>query len=67
MIYEPIKENEKRVWLASLKEYASALDGKTEFSTQNEIFETREGDVAAAKDIVGKFLATLSEKPVKID
>jgi hypothetical protein len=67
MIYQPIKENEKRQWLDKLWFWASVLDGKTEFTAQNEIFEIPEGDISAAKDIVGKFLATLSGKPVKID
>ena len=53
MIYEPIKANEKRRWLDWLRSQANILDGKTEFTEKNEIFETPEGDIATAKDLVG--------------
>jgi hypothetical protein len=33
----------------------------------NRIFKTPEGDVATGKDLVGNFLATLTNQPVTID
>lgn len=68
LTYTPDKLKEKKPefikWLISLKD---VLDGKNEVETENDLFRSPDGDVASAKDLVGNFLAFLSEKPVTIN
>jgi Uri superfamily endonuclease len=67
MTYESLNlDNEKKNWFIDwLKKEAEILDGKYE-STDNLVFETPDGDVIAAKDVVGYLLATLTNETVNI-
>ena len=67
MTYESLNsDNEKKNWFIDwLKKEAEILDGKYE-SSDNHVFETPDGDVIAAKDVVGYLLATLTNETVNI-
>jgi len=67
MTYEPITDESKQSWIDWLDNQAAILKGKSELKSQNQIFETPEGDVATAKDLVGNLLATLTGNPITID
>ena len=58
-------------WITWLNEIASSLDGKRInpiFQDVHQIFECQDAtDLETAKDIVGTFLATLTNSPVNID
>jgi hypothetical protein len=68
MIYTSLLKNEekKNFFVKWLREQAVILDGKKETS-DNQVFETPDGDVINAKDCVGYLLATLTDETVKID
>lgn len=65
MTYYPITETEKAQWIDWLQNQVNILSQKRE-TAENYIFETPEGDVATAKDIVGNLLALLTNKTVII-
>lgn len=65
MKYEPINEAEKEQWIAWLRDQVRVLTGKPE-EQENKIFQTPEGDVSTGKDLVGKFLATLTGTDIEI-
>lgn len=67
MVYAPMTEMEKQEWISWLKSQQNVLNGKPETPGQSQIFETPEGDVATGKDLVGKFLATLSNNEITIN
>jgi hypothetical protein len=67
MTYEPITDDKKQEWIDWLDNQASVLKGKPELKSQNQVFETPEGDVATGKDLVGNLLATLTGNPITID
>ena len=66
MTYYPLTEMEKVKWFNWLLEQVQLLNGRPEYA-DNQIFGTPDGDVIAAKDLVGNFLATLSNDVVIID
>ena len=67
MTYESLNlDNDKKEFFINwLKTEAKILDGKYE-SSDNKIFETPDGDVVNAKDLVGYLLATLTDETVNI-
>ena len=58
---------DKEFWTKWLKTEAEILNGKKEDYDDNKIFETPDGDVINAKDLVGNFLALLTNEPVTIN
>lgn len=66
MIYQPLTTTEKQEWVNWLNEVKSQLESIPK-SRDNQIFSTEEGDVATAKDIVGTFLATLTNQTIQIN
>lgn len=66
MIYQPLTEDEKQMWTHWLNEVIPQLESLDE-TNDNQIFTTKEGDVATAKDIVGTFLATLTNQTISIN
>lgn len=67
MEYQPITEDKKQTWINWLKTQQIVLNGKPENKSENQIFETPDGDIATGKDLVGNLLATLSNQTIKID
>lgn len=67
MDYTPIDEAKKTEWVKWLKNQQEVLNGKPEEKSNNAIFETPDGDVANAKDLVGNLLATLTNETVTIN
>lgn len=61
---EPLSNKEETV--SYLKKYIEVLNGQIENDTINVVFNSPEGDVATAKDLVGNFLATLTDATVTI-
>lgn len=66
MQYQPITSDKKEGWIKWLKEQQGILSGKTEDKSQNNVFETPDGDVATGKDLVGNLLALLTNETVEI-
>lgn len=67
MEYTPITEETKQSWIDWLISQQNVLDGKQEVKGENMVFETPDGDVATAKDLVGNFLALLTNSTIKIN
>jgi hypothetical protein len=67
MTYEPISDDKKQEWIDWLDNQATVLNGKSQLKSQNQVFETPDGDVATGKDLVGNLLAILTGNPVTID
>lgn len=67
MDYEPISEEKKQQWIDWLTSQQNVLNGKKEVKEQNQIFETPDGDVATGKDLVGNFLALLTNTKITIN
>lgn len=67
MEYTPITEEKKQSWIDWLTSQQNVLDGKKEVKEENAIFETPDGDVATAKDLVGNLLALLTNSTIKIN
>jgi hypothetical protein len=67
MEYTPINDESKQQWIDWLTSQQSVLNGKQEVKEQNQIFETPEGDIATGKDLVGNFLALLTNKTITIN
>jgi len=67
MDYKPITEENKLDWISWLQDQMNILNGKQEIKSDNKIFESPDGDVANAKDLVGNLLATLSNKTITIN
>jgi hypothetical protein len=69
MNYEPVTDPvKKQQFIEWLKNMAKDLNGAKEIANDKNIYPNFEhGDVAASKDLVGNFLATLSGEPVTID
>lgn len=67
MEYSPINEESKQQWIDWLTSQQNVLNGKQEAKEQNQIFETPEGDIATGKDLVGNFLALLTNKTITIN
>jgi len=67
MEYTPITEEKKQSWIDWLTSQQNVLNGKKEVKEENAIFETPDGDVATAKDLVGNFLALLKNSTIKIN
>ena len=65
MEYTPITEENKQEWVEWLTSQQKVLDGREETSS-DEIFKTPEGDIATAKDLVGNFLAYLTNQTQEI-
>lgn len=66
MTYEPITQEKKQQWIDWLNSQKQVLNGKPE-TKDNSIFATPEGDVATGKDLVGNFLALLTNQTVQIN
>ena len=67
MEYIPITEETKQSWINWLTSQQNVLDGKQEVKGENMVFETPDGDIATAKDLVGNFLALLTNSKIKIN
>jgi hypothetical protein len=74
MIYQPLTDEKKLFMISWCQEQVEILNGKTEVpvpagkvTDDNYIFETSDGDVVNAKDLVGHLLATLSNKTITIN
>lgn len=68
MIYNPVTGNqETQEWVDFLTGLAETLAGRVEFSMADDIFETDDGDIATAKDLVGTLLATITGQSVEIN
>jgi len=67
MVYTPITEEKKQVWIDWLTSQQNVLNGKQEFPNQNTIFESEVGDVATGKDLVGNLLALLTNTEITIN
>lgn len=65
MTYSPVTEKEKQEWIKFLENASAALENKNFES--NRLFEADNPDTDIAKDIVGKFLATLKGSEVSIN
>lgn len=66
MEYNPLDQKQKEEWINWLEHQCSLLQQKEENPTKNGLFETPDGDVATAKDIVGTLLATLKNESITI-
>jgi len=67
MEYTPINDESKQQWIDWLTSQQNILNGKQEVKEQNQIFETPDGDIATGKDLVGNFLALLTNKTITIN
>ena len=66
MEYNPLDQKQKEKWINWLEHQCSLLQEKEENPNENGLFETPDGDVATAKDIVGTLLATLKNESITI-
>ena len=66
MTYEPLNEEQKQQWIDWLQSMKERLEKMPTNANQHAIFDTPDGDVATAQDIVCNFLATLTNKTVSI-
>lgn len=67
MTYEPITEEKKPDWINWLRSQVDVLNNRPNDTAENKFFETPDGDVQIAKDLVGNLLALLTNKPVTIN
>ena len=67
MEYTPINDESKQQWIDWLTSQQNVLNGKQEVKEQNQIFETPDGGIATGKDLVGNFLALLTNKTITIN
>lgn len=68
MQFEPITSPEKtQDWVNWLEQQLPLLLEKENNPDDNRLFETPDGDVVTATDIVGHFLATLKNEVVVIE
>lgn len=67
MIYNPVEiQDKKEEWIKFLKELVPILDDRSEDKNDNGLLNGPNGDVADVKDLVGNFLALLTNKIVEI-
>lgn len=66
MEYTPIAEDQKEEWINWLKDQVRVLNGHPDGEGPGPIFKTPIGDVATGKDLVGNFLALLTNQKVEI-
>ena len=59
-------QDEKLQWTNWLENQIFLLQQKEENPNENGLFETPDGDVATAKDLVGTLLATLTNTKITI-
>lgn len=67
MVFNPITEENKEEWIAWLEKQRQFLDGLEQQEVTRDIFNTEEGDLKNVKDMVGNFLATLTNQVVIIN
>ena len=64
--FAPVTEENKQEWIDFLDQALQNINGRFE-SSSNAVFRTTEGDIATAKNLVGTFLATITNQIVTID
>lgn len=67
MNYQPIGEDRKQDFIDWVKNLSMDLEGQPEDPSVKNIFPGSEnGDIATIKDLVGNFLATLTNNQIEI-